>query len=222
MFVARARASLTTVLLLAAVLCACDRADSRPPSNSAAAAGANGGGPLPSDGGTSAGGAQGSGGSSASTTPACLVPTPAEPPPTAEPAASCPADTLSTPPELERVFITFADAPGAPRISAEHAQTHAQRNRGLMFRTEMPRDDGMLFSWPDEAIRSFWMRNTCIPLDMLFIDGDGAIVGIVEQVPVLNDVGRSVRCPARYVLEVNAGWCRQNGVVAGQHVLIDE
>jgi len=122
---------------------------------------------------------------------------------------------------MERLFLTFADAPGAPRVTVEHAQTQSERTHGLMYRTELPRDEGMLFSWSNEAIRSFWMHNTCIPLDMLFIDAEGAIVGVLEQVPVLNDATRTVRCPAQYVLEMNAGWSRRNGVVAGQHVLID-
>jgi uncharacterized membrane protein (UPF0127 family) len=122
---------------------------------------------------------------------------------------------------MERLYLTFADAPGAPRVSVEHAQTNPERSHGLMYRTALPQDEGMLFSWTNEAIRSFWMHNTCLPLDMLFINDDNVIVGILEQVPVLNDASRSVRCPAQYVLEMNAGWSRRNGVVAGQHVLID-
>lgn len=90
-----------------------------------------------------------------------------------------------------------------------------------MYRTEMPEDEGMLFSWPDESQRSFWMRNTCIPLDMMFVATDLTIVGIVEQVPVLNEQSRSVKCPSRHVIEVNAGWSRKNGVEPGQRVALD-
>jgi uncharacterized membrane protein (UPF0127 family) len=60
------------------------------------------------------------------------------------------------------------------------------------------------------------MHNTCIPLDLLYIDDDGLIVGIVENAPTLNDEPRGVGCASRYVLEVNAGWSRRHGVKAGQ------
>jgi uncharacterized membrane protein (UPF0127 family) len=90
-----------------------------------------------------------------------------------------------------------------------------------MYRTELAPDAGMLFSWSGEAIRRFWMRNTCIPLDMLFIAADGTIVGIVEQAPVLSDAPQSIPCPARHVLEVNAGWARSHGVRPGQKVVIE-
>ena len=92
------------------------------------------------------------------------------------------------------------------------------RARGLMYRTQMDGDSGMLFSWDEDSRRSFWMQNTCIPLDMLFIAGDGTVVGILEQVPTLNTLPREVPCPARHVLELNAGWARAHGVTPGQHV----
>lgn len=91
-----------------------------------------------------------------------------------------------------------------------------------MYRTELAQDEGMLFSWHGERIRSFWMKNTCLPLDMLFIAEDGYIVGILENVPTLNLRPRGVRCPAAHVLEVNAGWTRHNGVFAGQKLTIEE
>jgi uncharacterized protein len=84
-----------------------------------------------------------------------------------------------------------------------------------MYRTKMPAEEGMLFVFTDERPRSFWMQNTCIPLDMLFLAADGTIVGILEQVPVLNELSRGVPCPATYVLEMNAGWARRQGVKPG-------
>jgi uncharacterized membrane protein (UPF0127 family) len=87
-----------------------------------------------------------------------------------------------------------------------------------MYRTSMDGDRGMLFSWEADAPRSFWMQNTCIPLDMLFIAADGTIAGILEQVPTLNTQPREVPCPVRHVLELNAGWARLHGVAPGQHV----
>lgn len=103
---------------------------------------------------------------------------------------------------------------------AEHALTEQAKERGLMYRTEMPEDGGMLFTWDDERPRRFWMRNTCLPLDMLFIDAKGTIVSILEQVPTLNTLPRPSGCPARHVLEVNAGWARSHGVRPGQKVQI--
>jgi uncharacterized membrane protein (UPF0127 family) len=90
-----------------------------------------------------------------------------------------------------------------------------------MYRTHLGADQGMLFSWEREEPRSFWMRNTCIPLDMLFIAKDGTVVGILEQVPTLNTLPREIPCPAQHVLELNAGWARQHGVEPGQHVDIE-
>ena len=92
-----------------------------------------------------------------------------------------------------------------------------------MFRTTMPSDQGMLFSFAGPPrVHTFWMHNTCIPLDMLFITNDGFISGILENVPTLNDAPRSVHCPVSYVLETNAGWTRRHGVFAGQRVLLPQ
>ena len=85
----------------------------------------------------------------------------------------------------------------------------------------MPKDHGMLFSWETEEVQSFWMRNTCIPLDMLFIARDNTIAGILEQVPTLNEDPRSIPCPVAHVLEVNAGYCRKHGVRAGQKIALE-
>lgn len=89
-----------------------------------------------------------------------------------------------------------------------------------MYRTGMPVDTGMLFTFAAEEPRSFWMRNTCIPLDILFLDEQGTIVGILEQVPTLNTLPRHVPCPSKSVLELNAGWARAHGVEPGQSVTV--
>jgi uncharacterized membrane protein (UPF0127 family) len=149
----------------------------------------------------------------------CLVSTPEEAPAPARPAAECPADdgqALAFPPGSVR-FPESADT----RLVVELASDPAQRTRGLMFRTHMAENHGMLFSWPDDQVQTFWMHNTCIPLDMLFIARDGLIAGILEQIPTLNDRGRSIPCPVAYVLEVNAGWTRKHHVRAGQKVQIN-
>jgi len=120
--------------------------------------------------------------------------------------------------KLGRARVAFPDT-GAS-VDAELARTMDENERGLMYRMTMPEDEGMLFYLDDYKAQTFWMRNTCIPLDMLFIDDDGLIVGAVESAPVLDDGQRMVDCPSRYVLEVNAGWVRRHNVQPGQHVTV--
>lgn len=160
------------------------------------------------------------GGTAAAASGRCVVPRVEPPAPVAPPAARCPADPTGNL-ELRMGAVQFSEAPDAPRIAVELALDDAARTRGLMYRTQLDADAGMLFSWDREQPRSFWMLNTCIPLDMLFIAGDGTIVGILEQVPTLNTAPRGVPCAAQHVLEVNAGWTRQHGVVPGQKVTIE-
>lgn len=149
---------------------------------------------------------------------ACVVPMAAEPPRRAAKALHCPPDPQGQT-ELAQGYVTFTDAPGSPRLNVELARTEPEKERGLMYRTKLPDSQGMLFSWGgEEQPRTFWMHNTCIPLDMMFIARDGTITGILEQVPTLNDEPRGVPCPAAYVLEVNAGWARAHGIQSGTMV----
>ena len=136
------------------------------------------------------------------------------------PAASCPDDPTG-PMNLPHGWVTFVDAAGAPRVAVEVARTDAARERGLMYVKKLPDEQGMIFDWTEAAQRSFWMHNTCIPLDMLFIAADGTIAGVLEQVPPLDESPRGVPCPVTHVLEVNAGWARGHGVRPGQHVRIE-
>ena len=76
----------------------------------------------------------------------------------------------------------------------------------------------MIFLFEERENHTFWMHNTCIPLDMLFLDDDGTIVGIQENTPTMNDSTFDVGCPSRNVLEVNAGFTRKYGIKAGQRV----
>jgi uncharacterized membrane protein (UPF0127 family) len=117
--------------------------------------------------------------------------------------------------------VSFPEArTGALRISVELAKTPHDIERGLMFRKTMADDRGMLFKLEPRRDHTFWMHNTCISLDMLFIDDDGVIVGIAEAAAPLTDTTRSVGCPSSFVLEVNGGWTRKRGVVPGQKMTL--
>jgi len=148
----------------------------------------------------------------------CIKPTPATPPPppVLAPASACPADPEGGPPKVPLVRMGFADA--SLRLDAELVSSQHDTARGLMYRRSMADDHGMLFDLRVREDHQFWMHNTCIPLDLLYIDDDGLVVGIVENAPTLDDGSRGVDCPSRYVLEVNAGWTRKHGVRAGQFV----
>jgi len=89
-----------------------------------------------------------------------------------------------------------------------------EQSRGLMFRRSMQPDWGMLFIYPREDVLTFWMKNTYIPLDMVFIDDSGTVVGVVTAEP-LTLTPRSVGKPSRYVLELVAGTAERLGIVAG-------
>lgn len=152
----------------------------------------------------------------------CVDPGPATPPaaPPRGPAKGCPPDPERAPP-LPRATIGFLENSGA-RLDAEIARSERDVTRGLMYRTEMGEDQGMFFRLESRRVHTFWMHNTCIPLDMLFVDEDGTVAGIVENVPTLNDDPRKVSCPSLYVLETNAGWSRRHSVRPGHKLVVPD
>ncbi len=110
---------------------------------------------------------------------------------------------------------------GAPvTVTVEVAGTPETRRLGLMYRDVLAPKAGMLFVFDREEVQSFWMRNTRIPLDMLFIGGDGRLRGCVERAEPYTETSRSVPAPVRYVLEVNAGFCARHAVRPGDLVVI--
>jgi hypothetical protein len=145
---------------------------------------------------------------------------PAQAPPLpARPEAACPADPEAPAAALPAAKLQIPDADPAPvTVEAEIAKSEHDSTHGLMYRTSMPEMHGMLFEL-ERADHVFWMHNTCIPLDLLYIDG-GHIVGIVESAPILNDDARSVGKMSNQVLELNAGFCKRHGVRIGQHVAL--
>ena len=104
------------------------------------------------------------------------------------------------------------------KVKVELALTEAQREKGLMFRKKMAENAGMLFVFGTDDVKTFWMKNTFIPLDMIFIDKSLKIVGIVENAQPQTLSPRSVYLPSRYVLEVNGGFSKKIGLAAGDQV----
>lgn len=103
---------------------------------------------------------------------------------------------------------------GDQTFTFEIANTDSTRMRGLMKRDSMPADHGMIFVFPDEAERSFWMRDTRFPLDILFVDASGKVVSVRAMKPY--DLSSTPSDgPAKYAIELNAGAAERAGVKAG-------
>ena len=119
--------------------------------------------------------------------------------------------------------LVAATSAGNADFSVEIADTDAERSAGLMFRRVMPDDRGMLFVFEATRRVSFWMKNTPLPLDLVFIDEDGIVVDIRQGVP-FSEAAIAPRSPVRFVLELKAGTAQKAGIVAGdrlRHPVID-
>jgi uncharacterized protein len=95
------------------------------------------------------------------------------------------------------------------------AANDQQRQKGLMYVKNMPELEGMLFLFPEQQELSFWMRNTYISLDMLFLDQNFVVKGILPKVPILNDQPRGINEPTKFVVELNAGIAEKYKIVQG-------
>jgi uncharacterized membrane protein (UPF0127 family) len=114
-------------------------------------------------------------------------------------------------------LVVTTDA-GEHQFQVEIADDAQERARGLMFRRTMPEGEGMLFDFGEEEPASFWMENTYIPLDMLFIKADGTVESIAERTTPLSRSGVPSKGPVRYVLEINAGLSDKLGIEPGDKV----
>ena len=106
---------------------------------------------------------------------------------------------------------------GSTPLRVEVADDPAERARGLMYRDALGRDEGMVFVYPDEQERSFWMKDTRIPLSIAFLDAGGRIVHLADMKPFDLD-GTPSGAPAMYAIEVNHGWFAAHGVTTGDRV----
>lgn len=116
-------------------------------------------------------------------------------------------------PPLPHVFLQA----GIHRIKAEVADSPAERSRGLMLRTSLQPNSGMLFVFEQAALHCFWMKNTLIPLTIAFLDDDGTIVTMADMQP--HD--EASHCPARpvsHALEMDQGWFKGKGIRIGDRV----
>lgn len=132
-------------------------------------------------------------------------------PPSAGPGGGAPAG----PP---RVLVESGGR--AHAVTVEVAADPAAWERGLMFRRRLDQDRGMLFVFDEEGEHSFWMKNTLIPLDMIFISGEGRVVGVVSRAEPLSLQSRSGGW-CRFVLEVAGGWAASRGVAPGDRVRLE-
>lgn len=112
------------------------------------------------------------------------------------------------------------------KISLEIAETDAERQKGLMNRKSLAENHGMLFVWKDEERRSFWMKNTLIPLDMIFISSNGTVLNVETAYPEPNSSDSELKHyfsdgKAMYVIEVNAGFAENNSIRKGNSVELD-
>lgn len=122
---------------------------------------------------------------------------------------------------VDKNSITIFTGAGPVKINVEFAKTSEERQKGLMNRVSLPKNSGLLFIFPDETNRSFWMKNTLIPLDVIFVSSKGHI----NEMTTLNPCQETEICqpynsktPAQYVLEINAGSAEKWKIIEGDIV----
>jgi hypothetical protein len=142
---------------------------------------------------------------------------PAPPPATAQPEPSAPS--LLPPDGMG--LVTFETEKGPARFRVEVVERDESRAQGLMWRRNMARDAGMLFVFPADELQSFWMRNTYLPLDMIFVNSQRQVVGVVERAEPLTETPRMVGRPSRYVVELNAGLAREHAITFGTKMQLE-
>ena len=126
------------------------------------------------------------------------------------------AGSTSAPASIASVAIDTGSRKVAFRV--EVALTPEEHARGLMYRSELASDAGMIFVFEQPSVQRFWMKNTLIPLDMIFIGKDRKIVGVVEDAVPETETERMVGAPSQYVLEIGGGLSARLGIKRGEPV----
>jgi uncharacterized protein len=114
--------------------------------------------------------------------------------------------------------VVFHTEVGDVRVKVEIADTPAARTKGLMYRDSLQADAGMVFVFPVDEDHIFWMKNTHIPLDMIFVTRELEVAGVVANAEPLTETPRSVGRASRFVIEVTGGWATVHGIVTGVRV----
>ncbi len=145
---------------------------------------------------------------------AAAVTAPATPPTTVNP------ENMPEPAFTKEGELAFSSADGKEiaRIEIEIAKDDRERSLGLMFRRSMLPTQGMLFVFDHSEPQSFWMKNTLIPLDLLFVDENNVITTIHQNTPVRSEASLPSTGNAKYVVEVNAGFCSLHGIKVGDKI----
>ncbi len=125
--------------------------------------------------------------------------------------------TAAAPVQVPKVYLTGGDGRELA-VEVEIVRTGPELQRGLMYRRHLAPDRGMLFLMGEEKIQTFWMKNTYLSLDIIFITREMTIAGVAANAPPQTLDTQMVDTPSLYVLEVNAGWCKEHGVADGSKV----
>ena len=119
----------------------------------------------------------------------------------------------------DSVIVSFTtDSTQSSKFKLKVARTMTEKARGLMYVKNLPEDEGMLFIYDEEDVHNFWMKNTFIPLDMIFINSEKEVVGIIKNTTILSEETLSINKPSRYIIEVNAGVAEKNNIDVGSKV----
>ena len=123
----------------------------------------------------------------------------------------------------ERVTVFFKSTHGtqSERLSLELAYTESMRTLGLMYRHRLGKNEGMLFVFPDTVQRNFWMKNTPLPLDIIFLDAEQQIVHVAANTNPYSEKEVPSLRPSKYVVELNAGRSAELGIVVGSQLVVE-
>jgi uncharacterized membrane protein (UPF0127 family) len=134
-------------------------------------------------------------------------------------ARSEPERSAEQPQSLAMESVTIRTAQGSKVIRAQVADTPERREIGLMYRKQMADDEGMIFDFQEPQSLAFWMRNTLIPLDIIFIDERGRVINIVANARPMDETPLPSSAPALAVLEINGGLASKLGIHPGDVVV---
>jgi len=132
--------------------------------------------------------------------------------------SACRSQEPATPVSSKKSLSIHGDGHEVITLEVEIVASSRGRQRGLMFRDNLADGQGMLFFFESEEEHPFWMKNTLISLDIIFIDGKRQVVGIVHNAEPRNEKSLTVGLPSLYVLEVPGGYCNRVGIHRGDKV----